>query len=249
MDYPKWTSSAAAPKPEVANIENEINVDLKELLKGKRVALVGPSSHIVGKGLGDKIDSYDIVVRIGQFFQIPEKMYPDLGKKTNIVAHSFNQFQIPKCNKTFLNSIDMVMCCMSSNNLKNQQENFFKSLTTKYYNINDDYFRKICKETGTAVNSGFAAIVVLLQYEIKELFITGYSFYNMGKYGDVYYDEYEKEAKSTAIKVKGEPKNITPKQARSDLHNQKSQIERFSKLIEEYDVISLDDFLTQNFKK
>jgi len=88
-----------------------------------------------------------------------------------------------------------------------------------------------------------------LQYEIKELFITGYSFYNMGKYGDVYYDEYEKEAKSTAIKVKGEPKNITPKQARSDLHNQKSQIERFSKLIEEYDVISLDDFLTQNFKK
>ncbi len=187
MDYPQWKSTAQVPTGFATEYKKD--PDLEKLLKGKRIVLVGPSSHIKGKGLGEKIDSYDVVVRIGQFFEIPENMYADLGKKTNIVAHSFNQFQIPQCNKSFLNSLDFVMCSMASSTFKSSHDSFFKSLTTKSYNVPDPYFYKICREAGTVVNSGFAALEILLQYDIKELFVTGYSFYNMGKYGDVYYDD------------------------------------------------------------
>ena len=247
MDYPQWKSTAQVPTGFATEYKKD--PDLEKLLKGKRIVLVGPSSHIKGKGLGEKIDSYDVVVRIGQFFEIPENMYADLGKKTNIVAHSFNQFQIPQCNKSFLNSLDFVMCSMASSTFKSSHDSFFKSLTTKSYNVPDPYFYKICREAGTVVNSGFAALEILLQYDIKELFVTGYSFYNMGKYGDVYYDDYEKKAKSTAIKTKGEFKKITPQQARHDLHNQESQIQRFSKLIKEHKEITLDEYLKENFKR
>lgn len=248
MNYPEWKSSAQSPKSDFKDFVYQKNPVLKKLLDGKRVALVGPSNHLVGLATGEKIDSYDVVVRIGQFFPIPEKMYEDFGKKTNIVAHSFNQFQIPKCDRKFLNSLDLVMCSMASNDFKGSHDVFFRSLTTDSYNISDTFFYKICKETGTTVNSGFAALIILLQYDIKEIYVTGYSFYNMGKYGEVYYGSYDKMAKDTAIRTKGEAKKVSPKQARSDLHNQPAQIRRFGELLKEYDVITLDDYLKENFK-
>ena len=39
---------------------------LEKLVKNKRVALVGPSPHLVGSNLGDKIDSFRCAVPIFQ---------------------------------------------------------------------------------------------------------------------------------------------------------------------------------------
>lgn len=250
MGHPKWTSSAPLPSQFVGKFDDykhEKIEALEKLLTGKRVAVVGPSPHILGLKQGEKIDNYDVVVRIGQIFPIPKEVKEDVGTKFNIVAHSFNQFQIPVCDKEFLNSLDFVLCSMASLDFKPEHDAFINSLSTNALNLDDLFFYKMCRDTGTIINSGFAAMLLLLEYDIAELFVTGYSFYNMGKYGDVYYDKYEHVAKSTAMRAKGEFKNITPKQARNDLHNQDRQIERFAELIKEHPVITLDDYLTENF--
>ena len=49
----------------IVNVLDKMN-SLEKLVKNKRVALVGPSPHLVGSNLGDKIDSFDIVCRINE---------------------------------------------------------------------------------------------------------------------------------------------------------------------------------------
>ena len=52
-------------------------------IKGKRVAVVGNAESIIGSGQGEKIDSYDIVIRINLRFP-KEEEYKDVGKRTDI---------------------------------------------------------------------------------------------------------------------------------------------------------------------
>jgi len=56
-----------------------------ELIKGKRVAIVGPANILKGKGHGDSIDSYDTVIRMNGFFDIDESLVLDFGKKCDIL--------------------------------------------------------------------------------------------------------------------------------------------------------------------
>ena len=56
---------------------------LEKLVKNKRVALVGPSPHLVGSNLGDKIDSFDIVCRINEVL-FAKKLRKDYGSRTDI---------------------------------------------------------------------------------------------------------------------------------------------------------------------
>ena len=59
---------------------------LAQFLTGKRVAYVGPSPYLMGKGLGAKIDEYDVVVRIqGAIFD-----EADYGKKTDVIQSCLN---------------------------------------------------------------------------------------------------------------------------------------------------------------
>ena len=56
---------------------------MEKLVKNKRVALVGPSPHLVGSILGDKIDSFDIVCRINEVL-FAKKLRKDYGSRTDI---------------------------------------------------------------------------------------------------------------------------------------------------------------------
>lgn len=56
-------------------------------LKGKSLAIVGNSPNIVGSGLGQKIDSRDVVMRINSFALTPE-LAKDIGTKVNVWIHN-----------------------------------------------------------------------------------------------------------------------------------------------------------------
>ncbi len=59
---------------------------LLELIKDKRVAIVGPSSFLNNKKMGILIDSYDIVIKLNKF----EVLSPiDYGKKTDILFFTY----------------------------------------------------------------------------------------------------------------------------------------------------------------
>ena len=53
------------------------------LVKNKKVAIVGPSPHLVNTGLGQYIDSHDLVIRINEI--LPSGYFQDYGSKTDIV--------------------------------------------------------------------------------------------------------------------------------------------------------------------
>ena len=55
----------------------------RNLFNNKRVALVGPSPHILGKNLGKFIDSFDTVVRVNEIGVI-NNLYKDYGSRTDV---------------------------------------------------------------------------------------------------------------------------------------------------------------------
>lgn len=59
---------------------------LFDLIEDKNVAIVGPSSYLKGKKLGNLIDSYDIVIKINRFESLPSE---DFGYKVDILFSNF----------------------------------------------------------------------------------------------------------------------------------------------------------------
>ena len=69
---------------------------LFEIIKNKRVAIVGPSSSLENKNMGSLIDTYDIV-KINNFSNLPSS---DYGNKIDILFCSFNKYIPFISNKT-----------------------------------------------------------------------------------------------------------------------------------------------------
>lgn len=59
---------------------------LANLVKGKRVAIIGNSQKLQGKGA--EIDAFDIVVRMNRAWDLPEEMKQEVGSKTDIICLS-----------------------------------------------------------------------------------------------------------------------------------------------------------------
>lgn len=56
-----------------------------DYLKGKRVAIVGPSPWLNDKKMGSYIDAFDVVVRINQGIYLPSVSKEDYGSRTDII--------------------------------------------------------------------------------------------------------------------------------------------------------------------
>ena len=67
--------------------ENEKKELLKNLIRGKKLAIVGNAPSEIGTGNGKKIDSYDIVVRINNY--VIDGYENDYGTKTDIWIRGF----------------------------------------------------------------------------------------------------------------------------------------------------------------
>jgi len=59
--------------------------ELHEYIKGKNAAFVGMAPNIMGKGLGDEINSFDLVFRTN-IFPIPEEYKVDYGSKCDVIS-------------------------------------------------------------------------------------------------------------------------------------------------------------------
>ena len=58
-------------------------------------------------------------------------------------------------------------------------ENVVNSWNIPWHNVSDGYLFKVYQEIGTTASTGLSAMVVLMNYDIKSLYITGNSFYNL----------------------------------------------------------------------
>lgn len=255
MVYSKWKSSVFEPatpqhiycKNESYFKEYEKDNKLVEILTGKRIVIVAPSPSLMGKNNGELIDSYDVVVRVGNLIPIEKKIQSDYGKKTDILINSFNEFEINIAleNIEFLKSLKYIICSMVSTNFKKQHDIFFNTLRNEgilCHNVDDMYLWKLFKEIGTICNVGFSGLNVLLNYDIVELYVTGFTFYNMGKFGKVYRDDYYDIIPPGNLK-KNQNKTVNYNDARFDIHDIQSQIRYFKKILKIDNRIKIDDWL------
>lgn len=258
-----WCSSAPPPERQIEMyskniggntfIDYEKDPELEQLLLNKTIAFVGPSNNIVGKDMGSFIDSHDIVIRPGQLTFLDESLHTDYGKKTDIIFHSFNSWEkeIANSNIEFLQTLKYVVGCMVCISECGGYEKFMNNLISKgikFHKPNDRYIFRNFRDVGTTLSCGISSLLILLNYDIKSVYITGMDFYNMGKYGKVYRDDYfNTVSKSSRGHI---PHNnnhtVSPHAARNDLHNQDVQISHLRKLVSEDKRIILDEYLTNN---
>jgi len=219
------------------NISNEYT----NLLKGKRVAVVGPAPHIRGTKQRELIDSYDIVVRINKALPIPANLVEDVGTKTDILYNCLNPWE--ECGGAY--NVDMwkkegaqwVVCPYPpipphfSKDIKNFMEYNKNRVPFRYFPIGP--YQELEKTLGTRPNSGYLAIIDLLMHDIEELYITGFSFFKGG-----YLPEYRQKNEQQVMEF----------MAKGCGHKQTPQIEHFKSIMRKDSRIKVDKFLEDMLK-
>ena len=61
--------------------KNLNNIIFEKYLNDKKIIIVGPASYLIGKNLGNFIDSFDIIIRIKRGYPIEPTLAMDLGIK------------------------------------------------------------------------------------------------------------------------------------------------------------------------
>lgn len=170
-------------------------------LKGKRVALIGPSESIEGVSQGEFVDSHDVVVRMvrpgsvggrvptgADMEIIPKRLEENIGTTVHVVYSNFDGIGL---NDNYLNYlVDQGVKYFNSTrpagsrNTKRWRNNSINDYTpllkkagllscipsiSKYEEWSDRLKASPC--------SGYCILLDLLSYDIKELYILGYSFH------------------------------------------------------------------------
>jgi hypothetical protein len=228
-----------------------------KLVKDKRIALVGSSPHLQGKGEGKIIDDYDLVCRINEIY--PFDMEEDYGSKTDVVFYGCNTKNYTNFEKTMnflkenrsdvldnLKAFVIVQRRKDTANIGAQQK--FLRLLDKYAPHVDhfvislyhwEFYHRWIK---THPNSGILAMCMLAQKHPKELYVTGFSFYTLGlKPEQRHYKAYIEWGGD-----KGDNERTIEK-----IHDQETQMVWFqNQFLPTYkDIVVLDSFLKELFDR
>lgn len=182
-------------------------MDLSDYLKNKRVIIIGPSKSLLRNKNKNFIESFDVIVRVNRGIEPIEKFNEYIGSKTDILyncmlEHSDNggiidinlltknnvKYIIYHPEVTFEGiSIQQKPKILNNNTLKNIEDN---NIIT--HMIDSTFYNTISSQVNCRPNTGFIALFHLLSYNIKELYITGYTFY-LDEFMNGYKDHINKE--------------------------------------------------------
>ena len=165
------------------NISENNEEEYIEYLTGKRVCLVGPSSHIMNLNQRDLIESYDVVVRLNKSWPVPEFLWESSGSRTDVLYTGMQVHCMPNKSLTKTREFkDSVKFLVASHGDKLPYSNdILKFKKNNVYNVSFTAFElkkfgEMQRLMGTLPNTGCAALVHLLLYPLKELYITGMDF-------------------------------------------------------------------------
>ena len=218
--------------------------EYEKFLLDKTVCVVGPASSmtdIAGSSFTtkeeqvDKINSYDVIVRLNKTLPIPENLSPFIGNRTDVLYNCMT----PVENKMLYNipylsrEIIWMVSSLPAKPPAIYDISRFAQINNGIVNFTVpriEHWNKIEQELQTRPNTGFWAILDLLSCPIKELYITGITFFRGG-----YMKEY---------------KNFNEEQALSYLkkdghHRQEPQIEYMKKNLLQDKRVSVDSFLSK----
>ena len=170
-------------------------------LKNKRVIIIGPAPHILKIKQKELIDSYNLICRLGKGFIIQKELEENIGTRIDILYNVLND-QSGKRSSGVLNIKELLLkkikwICSANPpyfemKIKNRKFEIKNNNRIPFHIINKEYYKEITKETGKWINTGLAAIIDLLYYDIKELYITGITFFSE-KNKKYYYHQYSNQ--------------------------------------------------------
>lgn len=197
---------------------------LVRLLSGKRVALVGPARTLMHRRYGAAIGEYDYVCRVNEVF--PFEWEQDYGNRTDILFHSFGGGTIELLNEALRHnqwvaqSIQFLICPCASGNEHENRAMYWAEVNRDpralgrdsqipFHHSGDQWSIDINREIGCNPFTGYRAMLLLLQYDIAELLVTGMTFFREGQeHAPTHYPAYMRWGGDT---VKGQQIN-TPHQ-------------------------------------
>ena len=165
--------------------------DYAAFLKGCRIALVGPAPSITGSGHGARIDSCDRVVRLNHSLPVPPELQTDAGIRTDILYHNLwrDHPRAPSFTELIPVLLDSVKWICAVNPYLNAEHPFADDIDAFTGILRDRLpFRTVAPRPwirlqGTLLTrpgAGLSAIRDLLRFDIAELYLTGFTFYQTG---------------------------------------------------------------------
>jgi len=172
-------------------------------VRGRSIAIVGPSSDMLDSNLGEEIDGHDLVVRLNTAiynFDKIHKIAKDVGAKTDILYLGNHIIRETKNKNNFYKNLlskdikFLVAASPSGNynwqNLTEYLKNKTSSLSVKYSESSDTSFfirEYLSSSKVPFARVGFVSIVDLLLRGPKSISIYGMTFYNKG--GNIFRDD------------------------------------------------------------
>ncbi len=209
-----------------------------DYVKDKSIALVGPAESVLNTNRGSIIDKFDLTVRLNKSIPLPANLSKDIGTKTHILYNSLNTTDFPGENKlspTLHKKYGIQFVCSSYPfNHSVFQEDIARYVRKYKFELpfkvmDDNKFRKFEMALGTRPYTGTCAIMDLLSYPIKILYITGLDFYY-----SKYYSQYREISKGQLKHTRN-----------SNIHNAKPQLNYLRHISLLDDRIVLDNFLNK----
>lgn len=169
---------------------SEKNDEIKRMFCNKRIVIVGPADYVNN---GNEIDKYDIIIRLNKGYNMKDN--GRYGSRTDLLYHVVNQHRenggLLKdfSNKTHIRFIYPILKPSQNTSFKNigtirdyliikhqieSNKLSFKQLSI----INKDDYEKMENLCDSRPNGGLATILDLLNYDIKELYITGFTLFS-----------------------------------------------------------------------
>ena len=162
--------------------------DYAGFLRGCRVALVGPAPSVVGTNQGETIDGFHRVVRLNHALPIPRDLRKDVGTRTDILYHNL-WAESPKAPPfeelvpVLKASVEWVCACHPYSNAEGNHADHIDAFLAvlrgqvPFRTISPRAYLRLKWRNRFLPSAGLSAIQDLLRFDIRELYITGFTFY------------------------------------------------------------------------
>jgi hypothetical protein len=168
---------------------------VSEFYNGKSVALVGSSQTLVGRGLGEYIDSFDTVIRMNKCIPLNAELSDDIGTRVDLLYHGLDRITQPELHNVididgFIDAgVKGIVASCTVSKYTQPYLDFFHDLNQDKipFKTIDRFIRLLGRELKHKPNTGLITLKHILEYDVKEVFLTGICFYKT-----FYYEGYAK---------------------------------------------------------
>ena len=214
----------------------DARLEYNNYILDKKIAVVGPAGYITNHQQGDLIDDYDIVMRFNAALPIDEGMIDYIGSRTDVLGNCLDN-TVNSCGaidyKLWEESGVKWIFCPHTIDGYTRKRIRRANLASKKYNISvcdgGGLEERIQNNIKTRPQTGLVSVMYLLEHNVKEIFLTGFSF-GVGEY--VHYEGYKPEMPRIS------------KHRTSVTHKQKPALDFFKTQYKIYnDILRVDDTL------